>query len=51
MKVYELIEKLKTLPQDYHVTMADFQLVTFVEVVNCGDGCVVISDYTEDCEE
>ena len=51
MKVYELIEKLKELPQDYHVTMADFQLVTIVEVVDYGNGCVVISDYTEECEE
>ena len=49
MKVKELIEKLKELPQDYHVTMADYALIKVIHQDDeYGDGVVILSDYTDE---
>lgn len=48
MKVNELIERLKQLPQDYEVVMADYAPVVLVKADNTyGDGVVFISDICE----
>ena len=48
MKVNELIERLKQLPQNYEVVMADYLPVELVKADNTyGNGVVFISDICE----
>lgn len=44
----ELIEILKTLPQDMEVCMADLSPITLIKQVKYGNGVICISDYEEE---
>ena len=47
MKVFELIEKLKTLPQNYDVAMADYLPITLIYSDDEQEK-ILFSDYIEE---